>query len=516
MTVALERTVLVWDPGDPVEFGIDVEEFRALGMETLCVPYSRLGKDPDLLRRIKSTGAEAIVFTRNDDMEGDPPIGPVLSEARMGYTTLSAIDPEFQKEQTRACVADFVAQHGEVELPDVTDQRAAESRGHTDGTCTVVFDMEQLGGVRFGLPRLLKHLESVGIRATFFVTGFIAALYPEVLTRLRAAGHEIAIHGSMHEFLSGRSYEEQVQRLSDHINCMKHFSKISGANFIYRMDGTTVEALVAAGIQYFVLLRQHRLYRSRILAPSCTPRCVRTSMGDITLFPIPVETYPGDLGHIVDSMKSAWKTSVKDGTRHISVLMHPFKDGSLRRMDLTRSVIHYLTDVLHLRSVTLNSLPILRSPDRAAARIHYRWEGFPPACTQGDSVPNVTRSWWNPVEYHALRAECLMDTLNTIDCPTVFGVEESFVEPGVSIFPDLIGHEGVTIRDDPVTNPRSAAGRVMRALTQCSSVNVCPPRFVFDVLNYVLFHIPRTWRETVLTLEKIKMRLRRLLRPGKG
>jgi peptidoglycan/xylan/chitin deacetylase (PgdA/CDA1 family) len=49
------------------------------------------------------------------------------------------------------------------------------------------------------LPRVLELLASAGMRATFFVEGLNAALYPEALTAIAAAGHEVAFHGWQHE-----------------------------------------------------------------------------------------------------------------------------------------------------------------------------------------------------------------------------------------------------------------------------------------------------------------------------
>jgi peptidoglycan/xylan/chitin deacetylase (PgdA/CDA1 family) len=49
------------------------------------------------------------------------------------------------------------------------------------------------------LPRILELLDDVGLRATFFVEGLNAELYPDTLRDLDAAGHEVAYHGFMHE-----------------------------------------------------------------------------------------------------------------------------------------------------------------------------------------------------------------------------------------------------------------------------------------------------------------------------
>jgi peptidoglycan/xylan/chitin deacetylase (PgdA/CDA1 family) len=54
-----------------------------------------------------------------------------------------------------------------------------------------------------GVPRLLRLLDAHGVKATFFVPGFTARRYPDVVRRIAAAGHEIAHHGYLHEPLTG-------------------------------------------------------------------------------------------------------------------------------------------------------------------------------------------------------------------------------------------------------------------------------------------------------------------------
>jgi len=49
------------------------------------------------------------------------------------------------------------------------------------------------------LPRIMDLLDETGLRATFFVEGLNAELYPEALRGLADAGHEVAYHGWRHE-----------------------------------------------------------------------------------------------------------------------------------------------------------------------------------------------------------------------------------------------------------------------------------------------------------------------------
>jgi peptidoglycan/xylan/chitin deacetylase (PgdA/CDA1 family) len=57
----------------------------------------------------------------------------------------------------------------------------------------------QAYGPRVGIPRLLAVLRRREVRATFFVPGLTASLYPDVIRRIVAEGHEVAWHGELHE-----------------------------------------------------------------------------------------------------------------------------------------------------------------------------------------------------------------------------------------------------------------------------------------------------------------------------
>jgi len=60
-------------------------------------------------------------------------------------------------------------------------------------------------GPRIGVPRLLDMLGRQGITATFFVPGFTADCYPDVVRRIVGEGHEVGHHGYLHEPMQGIS-----------------------------------------------------------------------------------------------------------------------------------------------------------------------------------------------------------------------------------------------------------------------------------------------------------------------
>src|SRR5437764_7146979 len=57
-------------------------------------------------------------------------------------------------------------------------------------------------GNRVGVPRILKVLETHGVKASFYVPAVAALLYPDEQRRVVKEGHEIGIHGWIHELNS--------------------------------------------------------------------------------------------------------------------------------------------------------------------------------------------------------------------------------------------------------------------------------------------------------------------------
>jgi peptidoglycan/xylan/chitin deacetylase (PgdA/CDA1 family) len=67
--------------------------------------------------------------------------------------------------------------------------------------------------VTVGLPRALDALAALELRATFFVEGLNAELYPQALRDIAAAGHEVGLHGWRHEVWDALSPAEEDELL---------------------------------------------------------------------------------------------------------------------------------------------------------------------------------------------------------------------------------------------------------------------------------------------------------------
>ncbi|WP_165874309.1 polysaccharide deacetylase family protein [Rubrobacter taiwanensis] len=78
--------------------------------------------------------------------------------------------------------------------------------------------------VRRVLPRVLDLLDESGIRATFFVEGLNARIYPEALLEIASRGHELGYHGWRHEYWAGLSPAEEVQLLERGVREMERLN----------------------------------------------------------------------------------------------------------------------------------------------------------------------------------------------------------------------------------------------------------------------------------------------------
>jgi peptidoglycan/xylan/chitin deacetylase (PgdA/CDA1 family) len=97
-----------------------------------------------------------------------------------------ALKPKSWKNGARCAVAlSFDSDHDTNELRDGGESIGKLSQGQY--------------GNRQGVPRILEVLERHGVKASFFVPAVTALLYPDEQRRVAAAGHEIAIHGWIHE-----------------------------------------------------------------------------------------------------------------------------------------------------------------------------------------------------------------------------------------------------------------------------------------------------------------------------
>lgn len=68
--------------------------------------------------------------------------------------------------------------------------------------------------------RILGLLEEFGVRATFFVLGWVADRHPELVAEIAAGGHEVASHGHWHELVYRQTAAEFAEDLEQALGAL--------------------------------------------------------------------------------------------------------------------------------------------------------------------------------------------------------------------------------------------------------------------------------------------------------
>lgn len=269
-----------------------------------------------------------MLFTRNNQVFDRVPVGGLAREAGVGYSSVSALEETEWREETANCFRDFLWCSGRI---DFSPKKRVEPKPNRK-TFSLAFDIEQFGGLKFGLPGILRLLEKFDIPATFFITNIMAKAYKDLPGTLERAGHEIGIHGRFHEDL--KKIKNQKVALKEMLKISKD---VMGANLIDRMDSNTLDLLASIGIRYFVhpLKNTHAMFASR-----SDPLLVDSGSGYMWMVPIAVETY----GKSWEQIKRQADITLKKGSEHITILLHPFADGKASRLDLLERLVNYLLE----------------------------------------------------------------------------------------------------------------------------------------------------------------------------
>lgn len=146
--------------------------------------------------------------------------------------------------------------------------------------------------------RLLAMLESSGVRATFFVLGWVARKHPEIVRAIAAAGHEVASHGMSHRLVYTQSPQEFRQEtlaakalLED--QCQQPVIGYRAATYsITRKSLWALDILCEAGFQYDSSIFPMRHDRYGIPDANPLPHVLTTpDGGKLVEFPISVLRY---------------------------------------------------------------------------------------------------------------------------------------------------------------------------------------------------------------------------------
>jgi len=200
---------------------------------------------------------------------------------------------------------------------------------------------------RVGTPKLLELLDRLGLRATFFITGWSVEAHPAMAESILRAGHEIGHHGFHHLTPEPHSpfIQEELERgfdvLKRRLGVKPKGYRAPSGEFCEELRAS----LVRLGIVYTSSFRDDvRPYRHRLAdgAPGTIELPVTASYDDWLLgltnrfSPRPI--FPRE--HVL----SIWKDELdetRDWGAMVTTVLHPQCSGRPMRLRLLREFLQY-------------------------------------------------------------------------------------------------------------------------------------------------------------------------------
>ena len=461
------------------------------GAVLVFVDYSRLRSAlPRLERLLLEHDLDFVLFARNDQVYDRRAIGLLIRALKVGYSSFSGIDDEEALTQTRTCLDDYLAGGVRLDLRSVPRPTPPSVRG--ERTFSLLFDLEQLGCARFGLPRILDVLDEFGAPATFFTTSFVREVYTDVFDVLAQRSHEIGLHGLYHEYLAGRDFQDQLAMIAG----MKHAvgRPAAGANFIGRLDATTVEAMAASDLNYFVDFMRHRYAPFGYRRMPVRPMQVATTQRSIWMVPVNVETNNRPWPFVKRLVDVAIDAGADQDWRHVNVLLHPFRDGALRHIGDLQRLLDYLRSTLDHTPARLGDVVAELPADSPATFVHYELtsDGAPEARTNHRHL----HSWWRNHSRYEERVGAVYRALNDQGHRPALAVGSTGAAASArtfAVYPHLPRTNGELepVEVDPLEARVGSAVVVAAADTTASTHAFTPKSLTSDVVTALRASRPR-------------------------
>jgi peptidoglycan/xylan/chitin deacetylase (PgdA/CDA1 family) len=204
--------------------------------------------------------------------------------------------------------------------------------------------------VKRTLPRILDTLEELGLRATFFVEGLNAELYPDALLEIANSGHELGYHGWRHEYWpnlstsnEGRLLERGVHKMDELGIRPRGFRPPGG-----RLTASSPELLENLGFTHcspaghgigflgnlVVLPFEWRLIDAYYYLPRFGSLRKSATGSSESLSPL----------RFRETLSSTLEGVVRDGG-HLTLLFHPFLEEQEDRFEIMRATLDELRDL---------------------------------------------------------------------------------------------------------------------------------------------------------------------------
>ena len=204
-------------------------------------------------------------------------------------------------------------------------------------------------GPSVAMPRILDLLDDYGIKASFFVPGFIAETHIELIEDLVLRGHEIGHHGYMHEPPATLNKEEEAEVLDRGTAILKKITGNVPAGYrspSWELSNNSLQLLHDRGFEYDSSLMGNDI-----------PYIVNAGSGSIVEVPIhwelddhPFFNYSPYLGqtnvaasprHVFEIWSAAFE-GLYNYRRSFVLTMHPWIIGRPGRLEMLRQLVEHI------------------------------------------------------------------------------------------------------------------------------------------------------------------------------
>jgi peptidoglycan-N-acetylglucosamine deacetylase len=108
-------------------------------------------------------------------------------------------------------------------------------------------------GPKVGVPLILDFLDRNQIKSTFFVPGWTAERWPDVVAEIHRRGHEIGHHGYLHEALEGKTRDQEEEILTGSARILAGITGMAPVGYrapLYEITHETIDLLRKHGFLY--------------------------------------------------------------------------------------------------------------------------------------------------------------------------------------------------------------------------------------------------------------------------
>jgi peptidoglycan/xylan/chitin deacetylase (PgdA/CDA1 family) len=213
----------------------------------------------------------------------------------------------------------------------------------------------QAYGPKVGVPRLLGELDRAGVKGTFFIPGFTAKRYPDLVRRIVAEGHEVAWHNDLHESLFTLDENEEraiLERGAEVLEPLTGYRPTGYRAPWWELNPRTPALLAEIGFEY-----------DSSMMDDDAPYILETSAGPLVELPVhwlldDWEQYGflGDpnIGAVIETPRKAFELwSLEFEAMHeegclFMLTMHPFLSGRPSRAKNIGRIVEFASDLGHV------------------------------------------------------------------------------------------------------------------------------------------------------------------------